>query len=97
MFTSNESFGFFGQAQLSFSTGKSDPPVGNVMRSNSVSFALSPGAVFFFNEHWAVEFSLRGFVFRSTDPNTDNDDDKYSTVELGLNSLSPALGFRYHF
>lgn len=97
IFTSNESFAFFGQAQLSFETGKVDPPVGNVRRSSEISFALSPGAAFFFNEHWAVEFALRGFVFTSGDPNKDNDDDKYSTVELGLNSFVPTLGFRYHF
>ena len=97
IFTSNESFGFFGQAQLSFGTSKTDPPIGNVMRGNSFTFALSPGAAFFFNEHWAIEFAIRGFAFTSVDPNTSNDDDKYTTVELGLNSFSPTLGFRYHF
>lgn len=97
IFTSNEQFGFFGQAQLAFSTGKTDPDNGNFSRNNAVSFSLSPGAAFFFNEHWALEFSIRGFVFTSVDPDTDGEGDKYNRVELGLNSLSPNLGFRYHF
>jgi len=95
--TSNENFAFFGQAQISFASGKTDPPSGNVTRNNSITFALSPGAVFFFNEHWALEFALRGFSISSRDPNTDNDNDKVTRVELGLNSFSPTLGFRYHF
>ena len=97
IFTSNERFGFFGQAQLSFSTGKTDPDAGNVTRNNAVSFSVFPGAAYFFNEHWALEFSIRGFAFTSTDPNTSNNNDKYTRVELGLNSLTPNLGFRYHF
>jgi outer membrane protein len=97
LFTSNDRFAFFGQAQLVFSTSKYDPPAGNVTKGNEISFALSPGAAFFFNEHWALEFSIRGFALTSGDPNTNNDDDKYTEVELGLNSFSPSLGFRYHF
>lgn len=97
IFTSNENFGFFGQAQLSFTADKTDPPVGGVVKGNEIAFALSPGAVFFFNEHWAVEFMIRGFALTSRDPNTNNNNDKYTRVELGLNSLTPSLGFRYHF
>jgi hypothetical protein len=97
IFTSNEKFGFFGQAQLAFSSTKTDPPVGNVLRGNAISFALSPGVAFFFNEHWAAEFAFRGFVFTSTDPNKNTDNDKYNVVQLGLNSFTPSLGFRYHF
>ncbi len=97
IFTSNERFGFFGQAHLGFVAHKTDPPVGAVVKGNEISFALSPGAVYFFNEHWAAEFMIRGFALTSRDPNTDNDNDKYTMVEFGLNSLMPTLGFRYHF
>ncbi len=97
IFSSNTNFGFFGQAQLSFGTNKTNPPVGEVRHGNTLSFVLAPGAAFFFNEHWAVEFTIRGFVVESIDPNTDNDNDKYTNVSLGLNSLAPSLGFRYHF
>ena len=95
IFTSNERFGFFGQAQLTFGTGKTDPPTGDVTRRNSLEVALSPGAAYFFNEHWAVEFAIRGFAFRSVNP--DGDNDKYTVVDLGLNSFEPTLAFRYHF
>jgi hypothetical protein len=95
--TSNERFGFFGQAQLSFASGKSNPAVGGVTKSNSVAFSVFPGAAYFFNEHWALELTITGFAFSSNDQNTSNDNDKYNNVQLGLNSLSPSLGIRYHF
>jgi hypothetical protein len=97
IFTANESFGFFGQTQLSFVSGKNDPAVGNVSKSSAIRFSIFPGAAYFFNDHWALELAINGFVFSSTDPNTTNDNDKYSTVMLDLNSLSPTLGVRYHF
>lgn len=97
LFTSNEQFGFFGQAQLALSTGKVDPAFGNVTRSNAVTFALSPGAAFFFNEHWALEFYVNLLSIAANDPNTNNDNDKYTEVGFGLNSMNPNLGFRYHF
>jgi len=97
LFTSNDRFAFFGEAQLAYSTSKYDPPVGNVDKGNEISFALSPGAAFFFNEHWALEFSISGFSIASGDPDTSTDNDKYTTVGLGLDSFNPQLGFRYHF
>src|SRR5688500_16681683 len=42
-FTSNESLAFFGQAGLSFSSGKTDPAVGNVSKSNTISVSIFPG------------------------------------------------------
>ena len=96
IFTSNEQFGFFGHGQLTFASGKSDF-AGNISRNNSLSIALSPGAAFFFNEHWAVELTIRGLVYRTTDPNTDQENDTYNTVDVGLGLFSPSLGFRYHF
>jgi outer membrane protein len=97
LFTSNESFAFFGQAQITFASGKNDPAFGNVSKSNSIALSIFPGAAYFFNEHWAIELAITGFIFSSTDPNTSNDNDKYSGVHLGLNSLTPNLGIRYHF
>lgn len=96
-FTSNESFAFFGQAVLSFETGKTDPATGGVTKNSAIQFSVSPGAAYFFNEHWALELSIAGFIFRSYDPNKDNGNDKINTVGLGLDSFSPTLGFRYHF
>lgn len=95
--TSNDRFCFFGQAQLTFISGKTDPPSGRVTKSNEIDFALSPGFAYFFNDHWAVEFAIRGFGIRSVNPDTDEDDGKYTEVGFGLNSLSPSIGFRYHF
>ena len=97
LFTSNEQFGFFGQASLNFQTGRTDPPFGEVNNTRHISFALQPGAAYFLNEHWAIELMITGFVVSSTDPDTDNNDDKVTNVNFGLSSFSPALGFRYHF
>jgi len=96
-FTSNESFAFFGQALLSVSTSKTDPPSGNITRGNGIYFAISPGASYFFNEHWAMELSMSLFSIASSDPDTDNSDDKVTTVSFGVDSFSPSIGVRYHF
>ena len=96
-FTSNEKFAFFGNADLSFSSGKYDPPSGNVIRGNGIRFAVSPGATYFLNEHWAMELSFSLFSISSTDPNTESDDDKFTSVSFGVDSFSPGLGIRYHF
>jgi outer membrane protein len=96
IFTANERFGFFGHGELTFATGNSNF-AGLVARNNSLSIALSPGAAFFFNDHWAAEFAIQGLVFRTTDPNTNNDNDTYNTVNLRLALFSPSLGLRYHF
>lgn len=89
IFTSNERFGFFGQAQFTFGSGRTDHATNGISKNNSFSFSLSPGAAYFSNEHWAMELALVGFEFVSTDPNTGNADDKRNTVEFGLNSLTP--------
>ncbi len=95
--TSNENLAIFGEAALGFGTGKTDPAFGNVTRSNFVSISLSPGAAYFFNEHWAAEVMVTGFSIASTDPDTDTNNDKVTTVQFILSSFSPSLGFRYHF
>lgn len=96
-FTGNENFAIFGQAGLSFASGKTDPAFGNVTKNNSITFSLFPGAAYFFNEHWAMELAITGFVISSTDPNTDNNNDKVTRVDFSLHSFSPNLGLRYHF
>ena len=96
-FTSNESLAFFGQAGVSFSSGKTDPAFGNVTNSNSISLSIFPGVAYFLNEHWAMELSITGFRLVSSDLNTDNEDDKTTTVDFSIHSFSPSLGLRYHF
>lgn len=95
--TSNENLAIFGEAAFGFGTGKNDPAFGNVTHSNFISFAISPGAAYFFNEHWAAEVMVTGFAISSEDPNTDTNNDKVTTVAFILSSFSPSLGFRYHF
>jgi len=97
MFTSNENFAFFGQAGLSFASGKTDPAAGGVTKNSSISFSVFPGAAYFFNEHWALELSITGFAISSVDPNTANANDKITRVDFDIYSFSPALGVRYHF
>lgn len=96
-FTSHESLAFFGQAGLSFLSGKTDPAFGNVTNNNAISFSIFPGAAYFLNEHWAMELSITGFRVESSDPDTDRPNDKTTTVDFSIHSLSPALGLRYHF
>ena len=51
LFSSNESLAFFGQAGLAFGTKKTEGAPGVQSHTSSVTFALSPGAAYFFNEH----------------------------------------------
>ena len=95
--TSSENFSFFGQAGVTFSSVTENPPIGPDSKSSSFSFLLSPGAAYFFNEHWALEFSVNLFRITTNDPDNVNDNDKTTTVDFGLTTLSPSLGFRYHF
>lgn len=97
LFTSSEQFAFFGQAVLSFHTGRRDPAFGNVTKTQAISFALQPGAAYFVNEHWAIELYMAGFSFNSEDPDTENGNDKTNRVNFSLSSFSPILAFRYHF
>lgn len=97
LFTSNDNFAFFGQAGLSFASGKTDPAFGGVTKSSSISFSLFPGAAYFFNEHWAMELTITGFGVSSYDPDTSRENDKTTSVDFSINSFSPNLGLRYHF
>jgi outer membrane protein len=97
LFTSNEQFGFFGQARLDFQTGRTDPAFGEISKRQEISFALQPGAAYFLNDHWAIELYIAGFSLSSEDPNTEDDNDKINQVNFSLSSFDPTLGFRYHF
>ena len=96
-FTSNESFAFFGQARFLYSSGKVDDTPGGENKTQNIAFSISPGFSYFFTKHWALDLSIAGLVIQSNDPNKDADDDKVNSVEFGISSLSPTLGFRYHF
>jgi len=95
-FTSNDQFAIFGQAGLSLANGKTKYSGGDIDRATSTTFSVFPGAAYFFNEHWAVELAITGFVVSAYDPDTNNDNDKVTSVQFGLHSFSPTLGFRYH-
>jgi len=96
--TSNEDFAIYGQVSALFGFGKNTDTNDNETKSSSMDIALSPGLVYFFNEHWAVELGFRGIGYYKQDPDKDTDDDENSTFQIGLNSLMPTtLGFRYHF
>jgi outer membrane protein len=95
--TSNENFAFFAQARLRFLSGKIDTTPGGETKSSRTTFAISPGFAYFFNKHWAVDFSIAGLVIDSSDPDKDADNNKTTTIQFGLSSLSPSLGFKYHF
>lgn len=95
-FTSNEQFALYGQAGLSLASGKIKYSGGTVDNTASTTFSVFPGAAYFFNEHWALELAITGFVISSHDPDTSKDNDKITLVNFGLHSFSPTLGFRYH-
>jgi len=95
-FTSNEKLAFTGDAELTFRTNKSTSASGAISRGNSIHFTLSPGAAYFFNEHWAAELGFGWLSFSSYNPDTELDNDKQTFVGFSINSFSPSLGVRYH-
>lgn len=97
IFTANDRFAFFGQAGLTFGSGRTDPPAGAVTKNTFISFSVAPGAAYFFTDHWAMELSILGLAISSSDPDTANDNDKVTRVDFDIRSFSPSLGLRYHF
>lgn len=92
-FTSNENFAFVGQASIRYATDR-DENGPNVSTATSLSFNVSPGFTYFFTKHWALDFFLSGLQVRTSNPEGDNNNS--TAFNLGI-SLSPSLGFRYHF
>lgn len=97
VFTPNDRFAFFGHAQLSFASGKTEYNPGTETKTSTISFAIRPGFSWFFNDHWAVEFSTPLLSYNVHDPNKDVDDNNQTNFSFGLNTFSPAIGFRYYF
>lgn len=96
-FTSNDKFAFYGQASLLFESGKQDATPGGEVKTGATTFAVSPGFAYFFNEHWAVELQLAGFIVNSSDPNKDTDNNRSTDVIFSIESFNPTLGLRFHF
>lgn len=96
-FTSSEQFAFFGQADLMFVFGKEDDTPGGETNNRAISFGVSPGFAYFFNEHWAFDIWFLGIRYESYDDNTDVDDNSSNSFRFGVQSLSPNIGVRYHF
>ena len=98
IFTSNENFAFYGQADFNISAGKTTAINGNETKSSQFDIGVRPGFSYFFNKHWATELGFQGIRYTSYDPNTSTNDDKQNTFEFGFNSLTPSsLGIRYYF
>lgn len=96
--TSNDNFAFYGQLSFLYGSGKETDSNNQEIKSSAIDIALSPGLVYFFNDHWAVELGFRGIGYFVSDPDKDVDNDQTKTFEVGLNSLLPStLGFRFHF
>lgn len=94
-FTSSEQFAFFGQGGISINSSRTE--TGNLVtdRLSSVTFSVSPGFAYFFNEHWAGEFAFS--LLSVTSANHDNNNSDRTSVNFGLNSFNPSIGIRYHF
>lgn len=96
--TSNENFAVYGQFSFLYGSGKDTDSSNQETKTSAMDIALSPGLVYFVNEHWAIELGFRGIGYYSSDPDKDVDDNTVKTFDVGLNSFLPAsLGFRFHF
>ena len=95
--TSSDKFFFYAQVRLEYNSLKTEFEVGgDPVKGSEIDFAVSPGFAYFFNEHWSAELEFRGIGYNVYDQNKD-DDNKNSTIEIGLQSLAPRIGVRYYF
>lgn len=96
--TSNENFAIYGQFSFLYGSGKETGSSNQETKTSAMDIAVSPGLVYFLNNHWVVELGFRGIGYYSSDPDKDVDNDNVKTFDIGLNSFLPAsLGFRFHF
>lgn len=96
--TDNEKVAFFGQADFAFAFGKDTPYVGSSTKSSAFSVGISPGFSYFFSKHWSGEIGFTGLRLTTSDPNTDANNDKTTTFQFGINSLTPSgIAVRYYF
>lgn len=96
--TSNENFAIYGQFSFLYGSGKDTDSGNQETKTSAMDIAISPGLVYFLNNHWAVELGFRGIGYSTSDPDKDTDNDQVKNFEVGLNSFMPStLGFRFHF
>lgn len=94
-FTSSEQFAFFANASFNFGANRVDNG-NNINKVNTVTFAVSPGFAYFFNEHWAAELAISGLSIQNS-KNPDASGAGTTYVYFGISSFNPSLGLRYHF
>ncbi|MEJ7645798.1 MAG: outer membrane beta-barrel protein [Chryseolinea sp.] len=95
IFTSNEKFAFFAEAGTSFGGYRNEPDGGNETKGGFVNVYASPGFSFFPTPHWGIDLQFTALSFTGIDPNKDVDNDRYSTFNFGLNSITSSIGIRY--
>jgi len=94
----NEKVAFYGQADFSFGFGKDTQGNNPSTKQSAFSVGISPGFSYFFSKHWSGEIGFTGLRVTTSDPNTDANNDKTTTVEFGINSLTPSgIAVRYYF
>lgn len=93
-FTSSENFAFFATGSIGINGYKEKTDGDETYKSNGMSIGISPGFAFFFNKHWAVDFSVTGLKYSTTNP--EGDDNNSNSVSF-VASLSPSITLRYHF
>lgn len=94
----NEKVAFFGEADLAFSFTKDTPGNLTARKGNAFGVGIFPGFSYFFSKHWSGEISFTGLRFTTTDPNKDVNNDKTTTFQFGINSLTPSgIAVRYYF
>jgi len=94
----NEKVAFFGEADLAFSFTKETQNNLPSKNGNAFGVGVFPGFSYFFSKHWSGEISFTGLRFTASDPNNDVNNDKTTTFEFGINSLTPSgIAVRYYF
>jgi len=94
----NEKVAFYGQADFAFGFGKDTRGNNPSTKQAAFTVGISPGFSYFFSKHWSGEIGFTGLRLTTSDPDTNTNNDKTTTVDFGINSLTPSgIAVRYYF
>ena len=94
----NEKVAFYGQADFAFGFGKDTQGNNPSTKQAAFTIGVSPGFSYFFSKHWSGEIGFTGLRLTTYDPNTNVNNDKSTTFQFGINSLTPSgIAVRYYF
>jgi hypothetical protein len=84
--TGNEKFAFYFQGGFDMTSLK-EKYSSTEIKSSISEIYLRPGISFLISKHWSAELGFAGITYQTYDPNKSNEDDKETSLIVGLNTV----------